>query len=353
MLERLSLDDNREMRSYDDILHELRIKYALAVAPGQSRLDLMIGHNPASPDAVQSFVESLFNEISIYPAEVIKKSKLDRVVVCKDLATEGTRVAGLTELAWWHHFLFWQNTMYLDVTFTGTGFGRSVFHHELFHVIDFHDDFWRHHDPGWAKLNGRRFRYGHVSGEYCGPTDAPGFVSDYSMTSVREDKAEFYSHMIVDYVGISKRAEADPVIGRKMRRMKELLYSFCDKFDDGFWSERASLSVPVFEDSEAGPKEKMWKSYGPSFGRNQEINGPGVIVWREGFGRYSYWKLKLTGNIAVKRELMFKKFNQLEDALLRIGVTSPIDKYQIAYGKVHYALESVDKNVLAELGLGA
>ncbi len=55
------------------------------------------------------------------------------------------------------------------------------------------------------------------------------------MTHVLEDKAELYSYLIMDHKMVRVRAGKDPVVAKKVARMKEIARTFCPKMDDAFW----------------------------------------------------------------------------------------------------------------------
>ncbi len=63
------------------------------------------------------------------------------------------------------------------------------------------------------------------------------------MDAVLEDKAEVYSHLLIDHRGTEKLVREDRILARKVVRMKELLHSFASEFNEDFWSKRDAASI--------------------------------------------------------------------------------------------------------------
>jgi len=58
------------------------------------------------------------------------------------------------------------------------------------------------------------------------------------MSAVQEDKAEIFSHMIIQYEKLEQLSRTDVFLRKKIDRMKDLLRAFSPEFDQGFWEER-------------------------------------------------------------------------------------------------------------------
>lgn len=234
------------MKSYYRVLAEIKSKYNIDIVAGGDRLELEVGYNEAAPMAVRDYVEFfLYKELSVYSNELIRKSKVERIVVCKNLASLGRRCSGLADMK---VLLvpFRKNSIYLSARQSKSNYDRATIHHEIFHAIDFHDDWSRYSDFEWPKLNVPQFKYGEIVYENNLPHDEHGFFSVHGTSAVHEDKAEIYAHMMVNYSGVEKRASGDPIVKAKMIRMKELLQKFCPDYDDAFWRQRERVSVPVY-----------------------------------------------------------------------------------------------------------
>ncbi len=101
-------------------------------------------------------------------------------------------------------------------------------------------------DSEWPKLNPADFKYKEDVSSYLKknyPLDVDGFMSDYSMESIREDKAELFSHMIVNMARVEQIARRDKSVAGKVERMKKLLLAFSPAFNDSFWATRHLRSV--------------------------------------------------------------------------------------------------------------
>jgi hypothetical protein len=125
---------------------------------------------------------------------------------------------------------------------------RAVIHHEFFHLLDYKDDGKLYSDPAWSALNPKGFKYGRggarAQDDALGSllTDAkPGFLNSYSTQGVEEDKAEVFAYLIVRQGLVEARVKKDDVLAAKVRRMKDLMRSFCPKMDEGFWKAALHL----------------------------------------------------------------------------------------------------------------
>ena len=67
----------------------------------------------------------------------------------------------------------------------------------------------------------------------------PGFLNRYSTTSVSEDKAKVFAHMVAAPALIESLRKSDPMIRAKVQRMKEVLADFCSEIDEAFWHQVA------------------------------------------------------------------------------------------------------------------
>jgi len=204
----------------------------------------------APPDAVTSYLHLLEQEWNRYPVELIKRTRLKRIVICKDLAYEKQLRAAVPDLQ--------HDTLYLDALRGRNSdiYVRNVIHHEFYHIIDLRDDGQLYKDDNWSTLNPPGFTYG--TGGRNAQTDGtmsltttlfPGFLTKYSTTGVEEDKAETFANMMTDPAGSALRAASDPVIAAKIGMMKQLLESFCPQMNAEFWHR----FVPGHSDGEVDP----------------------------------------------------------------------------------------------------
>jgi hypothetical protein len=136
--------------------------------------------------------------------------------------------------------------MYFDTTLGNYNppYQRSVIHHEFFHMIDNLQKKLRK-DPEWGALNRPEFHYGR-GGETVRNLGAgvlthnlPGFLTPYAMSAIEEDKAELYSHLLVDPDYVRSLIKADPVIAAKVTLLKSRLKAWDSQFNEDFWSSKA------------------------------------------------------------------------------------------------------------------
>jgi hypothetical protein len=177
-------------------------------------------------------------EFSLYPPDLVKRTRLARVVLCADLSFAGQRRNAIPD--------YEHDTLYLDVSrgAHNKAYLRTVVHHEFFHIIDYRDDGSVYTDERWAALNPAKFKYG-TGGRNAQDVQTtsvltdkfPGFLTHYSTTAVEEDKAEVFAHMIVDSDYVEERVKKDRVIKAKVARMRELLIKFCPDMNEKFWEK--------------------------------------------------------------------------------------------------------------------
>lgn len=207
--------------------------------PETTRWGPIEGAAAAAPD-LQRYERLFCEEFSLYPPTLIQKTKLRRVVVCTQLMFSGQRRYAVPD--------FEHDTYYLDV---GTGipssrYLRHVIHHDFFHIVDVRDDGLLYEDERWRILNPDDFQYGKGGAAALDNSATgiltnkyPGFLTHYATTGVEEDKAEVFSHLIVNGDLVSKRTEDDPVLKEKVEFIKALTARFCEEVNSDFW-KRAS-----------------------------------------------------------------------------------------------------------------
>ncbi len=207
-----------------------------------SRSGRIAGKPPGKAD-VKAYTPIFLKEFDLYPVHLIRKSKLQRIVLCSGLNYSGQLRAAVPDL--------YRDVLYLDVARGNWSklYLRKVLHHEFFHIIDWRDDGKLYQDKMWSRLNPNGFRY--RSGGAAAQSDPresvttstlPGFLSKYSTAGVEEDKAEVFATMMVDYAAVQKLAEKDPRLEKKVRRMKSLLNRFSRSMNAKFWEQRAKAS---------------------------------------------------------------------------------------------------------------
>ncbi|MBA3995361.1 MAG: hypothetical protein C0469_17725 [Cyanobacteria bacterium DS2.3.42] len=236
------------MKSYLRVLADIKEKYDIDVVLGEDLAAKELRYSEVKATVARDYVESfLHQELLVYSAETLRKSKLERIVICEKLASCGSKANGMAEMK---KLIVpgRKNTIYLNIGNERDNLHRGTVHHEIFHAIDYSDDYWGYVDYEWEKLNPKGFEYGHDGYDHFEhyESDAPGFLSGYGTTAVHEDKAEYFKHLMINYSGVEKRASTDALVKMKVERLKALLRKFSPQFNEDFWEKRRPLSGPVY-----------------------------------------------------------------------------------------------------------
>lgn len=231
-------------------LTELAKKYDLEFVTSAPKFPVQITGGAidgaeAAKDDVEKYAAVFAFEWSLYPPELVKRTRLKKVVFCKDLSFAKQLRTAVPD--------FENDVLYLDVL-RGRGditYVRKVIHHEFFHIIDIRDDGLLYEDERWAKLNPAGFRYGSGGARLQDdptvtvPKDEPGFLNRYAAAGVEEDKAEVFAHLMVEPKMMTDRAAKDKYMRAKVERMKELLAAFTPKADEAFWEAVEKAERPA------------------------------------------------------------------------------------------------------------
>jgi hypothetical protein len=191
-----------------------------------------------SSERTAYFLALVVHEFSVYPADFFRGTKLASIVLCTNMTLDSEPRGAIPD--------FDHNVLYFDVDSGSFDqfYQRCGMHHELFHIVDLRDDGQLWKDEKWRKLNSDSFRYG--DGGISLQSDSTsgnlqdglsGFLTNYSMSGVEEDKAELFSYLIVAPKFVENRAERDHILASKVDRLKSLLASFCPQLDDSFWQK--------------------------------------------------------------------------------------------------------------------
>lgn len=204
----------------------------------------------ATTDDLARYVPLFAREFSLYPAQLVKKSKLARVVLCRNLSFRGKNQAATADCL--------RATLYFDASLAQAETARYAcvaVHHEFFHQLDFADDGDVSQDAEWSSLNPAGFVYGQEPRKGATATaeftqSLPGFLTQYSLTAVEEEKADIFAYSIVNGSYVESRAKGDAILTAKMRLMKRRLAAFCAAMDESFWASTKVTSRP-------GPEPQM------------------------------------------------------------------------------------------------
>lgn len=242
------------IKKHFSLLCELRRLYKIEIVTDEQNTDPVINYQLSKIETITPYLEFLRNELAVYPPALVNKLQLDRIILCEHLKKLKRPVSGCASMSLLfadnlalRMLSFKKNTIYLDVAYGGTADGLVTVHHELFHATEAHGLGWPPYlDEDWPKLNPSTFLYKHEVSEYAAnryPLDVDGFLTDYSMESAREDKAELFSHMIVNMARVEHFSEKDKYLKAKVASMKKIMRSFSSEFNEQFWKTRRERSI--------------------------------------------------------------------------------------------------------------
>lgn len=297
----------------------------------QDQSDGTVTLKAPSSKNLSNAAETVQREMLIYPKEIIRSSQLKRIVFGSKLEHNKSAVAGLC--------LADKGTFYLAVnSYFETAQSRRTFHHEFFHCIDYHDDIYRYFDPAWAAMNQEGFEYlkDKFKANRAGTINRLGFISNYAMSEVHEDKAELFSHLIVHYRSVMAQAKTDTVLQKKCQYMKNLLQKFSPKFDEYFWNERSRNSETLVSevDDESTAVIVTLQIWG------EHIQG----------GEHEMWFIGQVKNNQIRPHAFYCR-QDLVDYLNRLGITNFSELRLLRIGPRFKVTARVPRSVLDDLGL--
>lgn len=196
----------------------------------------LIAGETAEAAQVEKYSKLLLRELGLYPVELVEKTRLKRIVLCRELSFAGQRRTAIPD--------FEHDVLYLDVARTSNKrfYLDKVFHHEFYHIVDLRDNGKLYEDERWKALNRDDFEYGnggknaqHLTDTSLLTAEYPGFLNHYSTTGVEEDKAELFANLIVEPKYVEEQAAKDPVLRAKVECLKAQLQAFCAEVDPEFW----------------------------------------------------------------------------------------------------------------------
>jgi hypothetical protein len=190
--------------------------------------------NPVAAEKLATFIE---DRLRLIPGELFTQMQLERIVICSRLAFAGQKrlaipIYSTTEMAY-----------DVDLMSSSDNYARQVFYHELFHMIDWLDDYELSPDLEWAALNPPGTKYGEGGSEsrtqpFFAKISA-GFTSWYAQSAIEEDKAELFAELMTHQRRLSAKIEKDAVLEAKVALMKKRLHAYCSACDDAWWTKVA------------------------------------------------------------------------------------------------------------------
>ena len=167
--------------------------------------------NPNKKDLDTKY-NTIYKNLNKYSYNFLKKINLKYIVLCENLSISGINTAGIPDNI--------IKTLILDIKFNKDYFER-VIHHEVFHIInDQHKELFN--ESEWIKFNASNFKYSECSTctEKFGLNTYnkfKGFFTEYSKSTVSEDMAEVYSHLIyLNTEKINQIRKSDIILNKKI-----------------------------------------------------------------------------------------------------------------------------------------
>ena len=203
-----------------------KLKYFYAVRPFRLGTQKnIVCSNPNKKDLDAKY-KIIHKNLSRYSYDYLKKINLKYIVLCENLSISGINTAGIPDNV--------MKTLILDIKFDQKYFER-VIHHEVFHIInDQHKDLFNENE--WKKFNDFKFKYAKCSTctENLGLDKykkTKGFFTEYSKSTVSEDMAEVYSHIIyLDAEKIKQIRNLDEILNKKISYIESKI----KKIDNSF-----------------------------------------------------------------------------------------------------------------------
>lgn len=210
---------------------------------------------------ISVFLPLLTLELALYPKDFFSKIGLKQIIVCNSLVFK-TSSAEHRRAAIPDYEPEVMGMIYC-ATISEFSYSRGVIHHELYHFFEkalFGTAYKK--DDEWDKLNPKDFEYGD-EGVYKRKSEKKKkdhlkdyFVSDFSKSSVEEDRAEIFSWLARGN-NIKEYGEGTSV-HKKCLKVKEILKGFdSENFEEGennFWGKalryRNNISKQYYPDDD-------------------------------------------------------------------------------------------------------
>ena len=204
-----------------DIKTPNKLRYLYAKKPFTLGVEKNIKCYNSKKSILNQKYEIIKKNLNRYDQDFLKKINLKYIVMCEDLSISNINTAGIPDNI--------MKTLILDVKFNENYFER-VIHHEVFHIIN--DTFKELFDEKvWSNFNVKEFQYAECS--TCTDklgldtyTKTNGFFTEYSQSTVSEDMAEVFSHLMI---GLNLD-NPDPILKKKIQFIKNNLIKIDQNF---------------------------------------------------------------------------------------------------------------------------
>jgi len=208
--------------------------YGAPVDKSDSKARTGICGTRPQPTQLRRTCDTLSPEHQLYPKRFFDKVGVKRFVMCEELKYNGQRRRDVPDLA--------SGTLYIDVGDRAVRRKRHSFHHELWHMVDYHllGNAFEAHDAEWAECNPEGFSYGlggkHMrtdsSSSQLSSSPSAEFLNRYSTSSIAEDKAEIWACLMC-YQQVLKT----PALQAKAALLKKRARNICSEIDEKWWAK--------------------------------------------------------------------------------------------------------------------
>ncbi len=200
----------------------------------------IVGISPKQSE-VMFFVPLLAKELSLYSKEFLAKIPLKKIVLASNLRFKTTGINSYLQPRTAVP-VYKSGTLYLDPKPKVAHRLSHNIHHELYHMIDYsvlgnqYDK-----DDEFSKLNpvGSKYGNGGHQRQFRGSNnmdrDPVTYVSQYSVASVLEDKAETFARLMNE--NMSMENASDGVVKKKINLIKKRLGEFHSSINNQFWAK--------------------------------------------------------------------------------------------------------------------
>jgi len=192
-----------------------KLRYLYAVKPFALGVNIKKNIHCLNPDkkTLDDKYKIINTNLNRYSSKFLKRINLKYIVLCENLSIAKINTAGIPDSK--------MRTLILDIKFNDIYFERAI-HHELFHIIkDSYQEIFN--EAEWKNFNIKKFEYSDCS--TCNNkwnldtyNQTKGFFTEYSKTTVSEDMAEVFSHLMFHR---DKIYSDDPIIKKKIFFIKE------------------------------------------------------------------------------------------------------------------------------------
>jgi len=207
---------------------------------------------------------TLSPEHELYPSSFLASVGLLHIVFCESLHYNSQRRRDVPDLA--------SGNLYIDVENRPSRRKRHSFHHELWHIVDYHlrGNQFTDDDAEWNRFNPAGFSYGsggkHMrhDSESSQLASSPSreFLNRYSTSSIAEDKAEVWAALMC----YQQLLNSDELRG-KGRLLQQRVRAICSQMDDAWWgrvvaSQAARQDYWELHQMDASPSGRVfWRNY--------------------------------------------------------------------------------------------